>query len=160
MLSDYQAEGSNREMGDAVSIVGPGMEIVGEIKCDGTVRIEGRVEGSIEASKSVVVGRDGNVAGDITTRDIVIAGSVAGTITGEGRVELQDTCQVEGNVHSPRIQLDEGGQVDGRLHMGHMSDRSRTAPPASSYSEKARGSEKATDSREEPEEKKEEKKDD
>lgn len=121
MVNDFHTENATRETGGTVSVVGPGMEVVGEIRCDGTVRIEGRVEGSIEASKSVVIGRDGNVAGDITTRDIVIAGSVAGTITGEGRVELQDTCRVEGNVHSPRIQLDEGGKVDGRLHMGHMN---------------------------------------
>lgn len=128
MADEYHAEGRDRDAAGTVSIIGPGMKITGEIKCDGTVRIEGRVEGSIQASKSVVVGREGNVAGDITTRDIVVAGSVAGTITGEGRVELQDTCRVEGNVHSPRIKLDEGGQVDGRLHMGHMSGGSRSVP--------------------------------
>ncbi len=127
MANDYHGESTIRETGGTVSVVGPGMEVTGQIKCDGTVRIEGRVEGSIESLKSVVIGRDGAVAGDITTRDIVVAGSVAGTITGEARVELQDTCQIEGNVHSPRIKLDEGGQVDGRLHMGHMSGGNRSA---------------------------------
>lgn len=137
MANDYHADGMTRDTGGTVSLVGPGMEIVGEVKCDGTVRIEGRVEGSIEASKSVVIGRDGNVAGDITTRDILIAGSVAGTVTGEARVELQDTCHVEGNVHSPRIKLDEGGQVDGRLHMGHVNGRRPAPSPKSDTSDEA-----------------------
>lgn len=137
MANDYRGEGAAREAGGTVSVVGPGMEVVGEVKCDGTIRIEGRVEGSIDASKSVVIGREGNVAGDITTREIVVAGSVAGTITGEARVELQDTCQIEGNVHSPCIKLDEGGKVDGRLHMGHMSggSRSANAPKAATSSD-------------------------
>lgn len=129
MASDYHGKSSIGETDSTVSLIGSGMEIVGEIKCDGAVRIEGRVKGSIEASKSVVIGKKGIVAGDIATQDIVIAGSVTGTITGETRVELQDTCQVEGEVHSPRIKLDEGGQVDARLHMGHMRGAGQSATP-------------------------------
>ena len=120
MADDYHGESATRESNSSISVIGPKMEIVGDITCDGTVRIEGRVKGSIEASKSVVIGKEGAVEGDITTPDIVVAGSIRGTIVGESRVELQDTCRVKGNVHSPRIKLDEGGQVDGRLHMGHM----------------------------------------
>jgi cytoskeletal protein CcmA (bactofilin family) len=148
MANDHHGESAAREASSTVSVVGPGMEVTGEIKCDGTVRIEGRVEGSIEATKSVVIGRDGTVDGDITTRDIVVAGSVAGTITGQTRVELQDTCKVEGNVHGPRIKLDEGGQVDGRLHMGHMGGGSRsTTPPKDGASGAAEGGSSSTGSR-------------
>lgn len=105
-------------MSDVVSVIGPGMEIVGDIKCDGTVRVEGRVEGSIKASKSVVIGKEGTVAGDIETQDVVIAGRVNGTVVGASRVELQETCHVEGDIESRRVKLDEGGRVEGRLHMG------------------------------------------
>ena len=48
MASDYRGESSTDETGGTVSLIGPGMEVVGEIKCDGAVRIEGRVKGSIE----------------------------------------------------------------------------------------------------------------
>ena len=44
-----------RDVNEVVSVIGPGMEITGDIKCDGTVRVEGKVEGSIRATKSVVV---------------------------------------------------------------------------------------------------------
>ena len=110
-----------RELSDVVSVIGPGMEIVGDIKCDGTVRIEGKVEGSIRATKSVVVGKGGSVTGDIETQDVVVAGTVAGTVIGASRVELQETCHVQGDIRSRRIKLDEGGQVDGRFQMGKAS---------------------------------------
>jgi cytoskeletal protein CcmA (bactofilin family) len=129
MADDYHRESTTRETNNSISVVGPDMEIVGDIKCGGTVRIEGRVKGSIEAAKSVVIGKDGTVTGDITTREIVVAGSIKGTIVGESRIELQDTCRIKGNVHSPRIRLDEGGQVDGRLHMGHMHGDGQSATP-------------------------------
>lgn len=118
MAKDSRNDTSGREATDVVSVIGPGMEIVGNIKSEGTVRVEGRVEGSVTAAKSVVVGREGVVDGDIVTQDVVVSGKVVGTISGESRVELQETCRVEGDIRSRRIKLDEGGRVEGRLHMG------------------------------------------
>lgn len=120
MVKDSKNEFAGRDPSDVVSVIGPGMEIVGDVKSDGTIRVEGRVEGSVKAAKSVVIGRKGVVEGDISTQDVVVAGRVVGTITAASRVEMQDTCQVEGDIRSRRIKLDEGGQVEGRLHMGEV----------------------------------------
>lgn len=107
-----------KELGDVVSIIGPGMKIVGDCSSDGTIRVEGQVEGSVTAGKSVVVGKDGSVKGDISTQDAIIAGTVDGSVNAESRVELQATCRVQGDIRSRRVKLDEGGHVDGQLHMG------------------------------------------
>lgn len=118
MARDHRNDTPARELSDVVSVIGPGMEIVGDIKCDGTVRVEGKVKGSIKATKSVVIGKGGRVAGDIETQDVVVAGTVDGTVVGASRVELQETCKVQGDIRSRRVKLDEGGRVEGRLHMG------------------------------------------
>ncbi|MFQ5888521.1 MAG: polymer-forming cytoskeletal protein [Gemmatimonadota bacterium] len=118
----------SREVGDVVSIVGPGMKIVGDCSSDGTIRVEGRVEGSVKAAKSVVVGKDGAVIGDIVTQDAIIAGHVNGSIQAESRVELQATCRIEGDIRSRRVKLDEGGRVDGKLHMGAEPAPTAAAP--------------------------------
>ena len=119
-----------KELGDVVSIIGPGMKVVGDCSSDGTIRVEGRVEGSVAASKSVVVGKDGMVKGDISTQDAIIAGKVSGSVSAESRIELQATCRVQGDIRSRRVKLDEGGQVDGQLHMGTSgsSTSSKSAP--------------------------------
>lgn len=132
MAREQRTETPVRDMNDVVSVIGPGMEIVGDIKCDGTVRVEGKVEGSIKATKSVVVGKGGTVKGDIETQDVVVAGAVTGTVNGASRVELQETCRVEGDIRSRRVKLDEGGRVEGRLHMG--ADAAGKKSPESSLS--------------------------
>ena len=48
-----------------ISIIGPGMTVVGDCESDGTIRIEGSVNGSVKAGKAVVIGKQGLVAGDI-----------------------------------------------------------------------------------------------
>ncbi|MFQ5746805.1 MAG: polymer-forming cytoskeletal protein [Gemmatimonadota bacterium] len=117
-MSKTRVESPVRELGDVVSIIGPGMKVVGDCSSDGTIRVEGQVEGAVRAAKSVVVGKDGVVIGDISTQDAIIAGRVNGSLAAESRVELQATCHIEGDIRSRRVKLDEGGQVDGRLHMG------------------------------------------
>jgi cytoskeletal protein CcmA (bactofilin family) len=104
-----------------ISIIGPGMRVVGDCQTDGTLRIEGTVEGTVRAGKAVVLGKDGVVDGDITTQDAVIGGRVTGSITAESRLELQASCMVEGQVKARRIKLDEGGTVNGTVQIGDIT---------------------------------------
>jgi cytoskeletal protein CcmA (bactofilin family) len=105
---------------NAISIIGPGMRVVGDCETEGTIRIEGSVQGTVRASKAVVVGKDGSVQGDVLTQDAVIGGRVVGTVVAESRLELQATCIIEGEIHARRIKLDEGGRVNGTVHTGEV----------------------------------------
>jgi cytoskeletal protein CcmA (bactofilin family) len=100
-----------------ISIIGPGMKVIGDCETDGTIRIEGAVQGSVRAAKAVVIGRDGLVSGDVVTQDAVISGRVKGTLTAESRLELQATCEIEGEVHTRRMQLEEGAVLNATVHM-------------------------------------------
>src|SRR5262245_44660959 len=110
-----------------ISIIGPGMRVAGDCETEGTLRIEGTIEGAVRAGKAVVVGKDAVVKGDIITQDAVIGGRVAGSIVAESRLELQATCLVEGEVKARRIKLDEGGRVNAKVQMGEI-----TLPPVKS----------------------------
>ncbi|MCI0434793.1 MAG: polymer-forming cytoskeletal protein [Gemmatimonadetes bacterium] len=103
-----------------ISIIGPGMRVVGDCETDGTLRIEGTVEGTVRAGKGVVVGKDGAVQGDILTQDAIIGGKVNGKIVAESRLELQSTCMVEGEVRARRVKLDEGGTINGTVVVGEV----------------------------------------
>lgn len=113
----------------AITLVAAGTKIVGDCETDGTIRVEGRVEGTLKAGKSIVVGRTGEVIGDIITQDCVISGRVSGNIVAESRLELQSTCDIQGEIRSRRVQLDEGARFNGQVHMEDSSG-SRTVKPA------------------------------
>lgn len=103
-----------------ISIIGPGMKIVGDCITDGTVRVEGVVEGNVRAGKAVVIGKEGTVDGSIETQDAVIAGTVKGTITAASRLELQSSCHIDGEVLARRMQLEEGAILNGKVKMGDV----------------------------------------
>jgi cytoskeletal protein CcmA (bactofilin family) len=105
---------------NVISIIGPGMRVRGDCETDGTLRIEGTVEGTVRAGKAVVIGKDGVVQGDVATQDAIIGGRVTGAVIAESRLELQATCIIEGEVRARRIKLEEGGQLNGTVHMGDV----------------------------------------
>ena len=94
------------------------MSVVGDCKSEGTIRIEGRVEGRIEAGKAVVIGKEGTVVGDICTQDAVISGRIQGSLTIASRLELQASCDVSGEIDTRRIVLEEGAMINGTVKMG------------------------------------------
>ncbi len=105
--------------GDAViSIIAPGMTVVGNCESDGTVRVEGTVRGSIKAGKAVVVGKQGLVSGDILTQDAVISGRIEGSLAAASRLELKSSAHIEGEVKTRRMQLEEGAVLNGTVEMG------------------------------------------
>jgi len=104
-----------------ISIIGPGMTVVGDCDTEGSIRIEGRVHGSVRAGKAVVVGEHASVDGDITTQDAVLSGKVTGTIISGSRLELKQTSRIEGDVHARRLELEEGAILNGTVNMGEGS---------------------------------------
>lgn len=104
-----------------ISIIGPGMTVVGDCETDGTLRIEGRVEGTIRAGKAVVVGKEGEVDGKIFTQDAVLGGRVSGSINAASRLEVQATARIDAEVRARRMQLEEGAELNGSLTMGEKA---------------------------------------
>lgn len=100
-----------------ISIIGPGMTITGKCETDGTVRVEGTVNGGIKAGKAVVIGKQGCVSGDVHTQDAVVSGKVDGKLVALSRLELQASCHIDGEVHTHRMQLEEGAVLNGTVHM-------------------------------------------
>jgi cytoskeletal protein CcmA (bactofilin family) len=121
MGKENQAAQQARE--GVISIIGPGMRVVGDCETEGTLRIEGTVEGTVRAGKAVVVGKDGVVLGDIATQDAVIGGRVTGTVLADSRLELQATCVIDGEIRARRIKLEEGGIVNGNIQTGEGRER-------------------------------------
>jgi cytoskeletal protein CcmA (bactofilin family) len=127
--------GPPRHNESSMSIIGPGMRIKGDLVTEGTVRVEGTIEGTIRAGKAVVIGKEGEVIGDVITQDAVVGGRVRGTVTAESRLELQATAQIEGQIsaRAQHLVLEEGCRFNGQVQM--VGDEAQRALPASTSTE-------------------------
>src|SRR5437867_1347864 len=89
--------------------------VLGDIESNGTLRMDGRLEGSIRNADVVVLGAAASVVGDISAREVIVGGTVHGNVTAATRVELQPSAVVTGDIEAGAIMIHEGGSVQGRL---------------------------------------------
>ena len=103
---------------NAVStIVGPGTVITGEILSQGTVHIEGTVQGRVECEDTIVVQQSGQLKADLIAGQIIISGSVEGNIFAHERLEITNQGKVVGNITAPRISIADGVIFEGQCTM-------------------------------------------
>lgn len=98
------------------TIVGNDTHIVGKVSVKGTIRVDGIVEGDVQADW-VVVGETGKILGNTRTRGMVVGGSVEGNIEATESVELREKARMTGEIHAPKLGISEGAVFDGRARM-------------------------------------------
>ncbi|MFN8570420.1 MAG: polymer-forming cytoskeletal protein [Gemmatimonadaceae bacterium] len=101
----------------ALSVIGAGMKVIGDIESTGVIKVDGVVEGSIRTAKQVLLGRAGSVLGDICADEVVLGGKIVGSVLASQRAEVQSTCTVEGNIQTKCIVVLEGGVINGMVQM-------------------------------------------
>ena len=106
------------------SVIGPGLSVKGDILSRGSLRVDGKVEGSISAEGSVVVGENGVVQANITADRVVVGGNVKGKVIGREKVEIVSPGRMYGDVHTKpsKLLISEGVVFEGRCVMGDIKD--------------------------------------
>ena len=99
------------------SILGPELEIHGDVKVSGSLLIYGKVFGNIESRGTVRTANGSHVKGNITARDAAISGHVEGDLLVEKKVTLGDTSLLTGNLKAAILTIEEGAKFDGVCSM-------------------------------------------
>ncbi len=98
--------------------IGKSISIKGDVLGDEDTVIEGRVEGRIELKNHhLTIGPNGNVQGEISAKQVTIVGRVSGNVVASERIELRDTGRIEGDLATPRLLVQEGSQMNGKISM-------------------------------------------
>lgn len=100
------------------SVVDDRLTIRGEIDTDGTVRVDGRVEGAVHRAATLIVGAGGGVVGDVEAADVVVAGTIHGNVHVTGRIEIEPGAAVHGEIRANSMVLREGAAIHGQVSIG------------------------------------------
>lgn len=108
------------------TVIGTEAYFQGTLTAKGSLRVDGRIDGSIVDAKIVTVGKSGKVKGDISCEICYVSGEVKGNVTALDHIEALAGSRVDGDIRAPRIMLEEGAIFNGNCSM----DASRKAPEA------------------------------
>ena len=94
-------------------IIGKSSKVDGDIISDGSVRIEGIVNGSIDAKGNAMIGPDSHITGNVKCKHIEISGDVKGNVKCIGSLKVHPCGSLVGDIEVSSFNIEEGGVFDG-----------------------------------------------
>lgn len=112
------------ETGQGVNaFVGKGVEFKGVISYNGTVRIDGRMEGEIHTEGTLLVGEEAVLSAIVNAGTVVCKGRITGDIQAKEKVKLRAPAVLNGSVTTPLLSMEEGVLFNGNCDMSRQGGR-------------------------------------
>src|SRR5713101_1626190 len=109
--------------GEVIAFVGRGVEFKGVITYNGTVRIDGRLDGEIQTEGVLIVWEDAVITAQVTAGTVISRGKITGDIVASGKVRLLAPAVLNGSVKTPLLSIEEGVLFNGSLEMAKQAEQ-------------------------------------
>ena len=100
------------------TVLGPTVEIEGEIEGEEDLVIQGRVQGKIDLRKDLTVDGTGKVEASVSTKNLAVSGMLTGNASASERVEVRREGKMVGDIKAPRVVIADGAKFKGNIEMG------------------------------------------
>ena len=110
-----------------VTIVGQAATLEGTVLSAGSLRIDGKVKGQIQADGDVILSPQSHVEADITAENCTVAGQFKGNVVVKGTAELTRGGRIDGNITCKTLIVQEGGIFQGQSIMDQQAAQAATS---------------------------------
>lgn len=104
--------------GENFTFLAKGVDFKGVVNFDGTIRIDGRVEGEVHTTGTLIVGEQATVKGIISVGTLMTSGKINGTVTATAKILIQKHGVLIGDIRTPGISIEDGAHFHGMCDMG------------------------------------------
>lgn len=111
-----------------INNIGAGTTIEGDIKTEGDIRIDGKILGNILSRGRLVTGPNSSIIGDIICTNGNIDGTVKGNIQVAEILKVTKTANIDGNITSKKLIVDEGAVIQAKITMSGAQNLSVNKP--------------------------------
>lgn len=111
---DQQAESGD----ESLTLLGKSVDFKGIVNFNGTVRIDGRVEGELHIIGTLIVGEHAVIKGIVSVGVLVNSGKINGVITATEKIQILKPGILIGDIRTPVIAIEEGSHFHGMCDMG------------------------------------------
>lgn len=111
---------SSAEQPDRINRIVSGTKINGNLNIGSSLRLDGEVIGEVKCGGKIVIGKDGVIQGNVTSREIEVEGSINGNVVTEDLLVLRKTAIIQGDIETVRLIIEDGAQIDGKIKTGEL----------------------------------------
>ena len=107
------------------SIIGPDLEVKGDVDIKGDLLIYGKVDGNINCEGLVTTAKGSTVKGYVKTKFADISGVIEGNLEAKEKVSLSSTSILHGDLLASILVTEEGASFSGLCKMTPKSNTSK-----------------------------------
>jgi cytoskeletal protein CcmA (bactofilin family) len=114
---------------DDLTFLGKDVVFKGIMTLEGNIRVDGRLEGELRSTGTLIVGEDAIIRGNIMTGILITSGKINGDVIASERIKILKPGIVVGDIRTPSISIEAGAFFQGLSDMGsdrQIEDRSMT----------------------------------
>ncbi len=105
------------EQAEITAFLGKGTEFKGVLSFEGTIRVDGHVEGEIISKDTLIASDSAYLNGEISVGTIISSGKIVGNLSAGQKVHLLAPGNVQGTIRTPKLVIEEGVTFDGKSEM-------------------------------------------
>ena len=99
------------------TIIGINAECNGDFSAEGSIRVDGTVNGNVTVTDMLIVGAAGCINGEVSAQKVIVGGEVYGNLNVPEKVELTSTARVIGDITTNGLVIDENAVFQGSINM-------------------------------------------
>ncbi len=100
-----------------VAFIGQGVEFKGSINYQGSVRIDGRLDGELHTEGTLLVGQEAVITAKISAGSVISKGKITGDIEAKEKILLLSSANMDGSLNTPQLSIEEGVIFNGTIEM-------------------------------------------
>jgi cytoskeletal protein CcmA (bactofilin family) len=118
-----QGQDAAAQAEDVIAFVGKGVEFKGTITYNGTVRIDGILDGEIHTEGTLLIGEEAVLTAKVSAGTVISKGKITGDISAKEKVRLLSPAILNGSVKAPTLSMEEGVLFNGNIEMARAEVR-------------------------------------
>ncbi len=121
-------------MDQTQSVIGPDVEITGNLKCESHIQLNGKLNGDLTCGGLASIGRECTIKGNVQTESVALSGALNGNITARDKIDLKSTARLHGDIRAKRLTVEDGVTFIGKVDVnpsgatGAKSQDAKAAP--------------------------------
>lgn len=105
------------EQAEITAFLGKGTEFKGVLSFEGTIRVDGKVDGEVISKDTLIAGDGAFLQGEITVGTIICSGKIVGNVNASQKVHIIAPGIVQGNIKTTKLIIEDGVTFDGKSEM-------------------------------------------
>lgn len=100
-----------------ITIISNGVKVEGKVSSNGSIRLDGIIQGDILCQGNITIGESGEVYGKVNGQSITIGGKVEGIVNAKEKLILEAKADLKGDVFTKILVVEAGARFDGKSNM-------------------------------------------